>query len=64
MHLTLKTPYALFYIRGKETWYEAEKLRRENRQRLVTTELRNGTDDVDTADAILAVMPNIVEDDK
>jgi len=57
-----RLPYALFHLRGEETWHEAEKLRGENRHRLITAKLSNGTNKGDAADAILAVMPDIVED--
>jgi hypothetical protein len=60
----LKTAYTLFHIPGKETRYEAEKLRSEDRDRVVAAKLRNGTDKIETADAILAIMPEVVEDNE
>src|SRR6185312_7983881 len=54
--------YALLRVRGKEAWYVAEKLSRQNRQRRVAAELGDAADKVDTADVALTVVPDIVED--
>jgi hypothetical protein len=48
--------------RAKEAGYEVEKLRSKDRHSLVTAKLRDRTHKVDTADAILAVMPDVIED--
>jgi hypothetical protein len=48
-----KTSYTLFHIRCKDTWYQAEKVRRENRHRIVAAKLRHSADKVDPGDAIL-----------
>ena len=60
----LETAYALFHIRCKKPRYEAENFRSENRCRLVAAKLRHSTDKGEAADAILAIMPEVVEDDK
>src|SRR5438067_9896833 len=60
----IKTAHALLHIRRHASWYETEELRGEDRHRVVTAKLRDASDEVDTADAILAVMPEIVEDDE
>ena len=58
----LETAYAFFPISSKETGYEGEKLGREDRHRRLSAKLGNGTDQVDTANGILTIVPNIVED--
>lgn len=57
-----KTAYTLFRIRCKEARYEAEKLGSEHRDRLVAAKFRNSADEIEPADAIFAVMPEVVED--
>src|SRR6185312_7607395 len=59
-----KTAYTLFHILRKETRYEAEKLGSEHRDRLVTAKLRYSADKIEAADAILPVMPEVVEDNE
>src|SRR5689334_6269483 len=59
-----KTAHAFFHIAGIEARNQAEKLRTEHRDRRVATQFRNAANEIDSADVILAVMPQVVENDE
>jgi len=54
----------VFCVSGKELRNEVEKFRSEDRHRLRTAQLGDRPDELQTADLLLAVVPNVVEEDK
>src|SRR5438105_3592833 len=60
----LERANALFGLRGEESRHEREKIGAENRRRLFGAKLRDRADQMHAADRFLAVMPDVIEDDK
>jgi len=57
----LEIAHTLLRICGEQTRRDAEGLRSDHRHRVLTPELRKGADEMQTAKAVIAVVPDVVE---
>ena len=60
----LEAADAFLYVRSEEPRYQAKKRGSEDRHRLVAAELGDPTHKMDTGDSLLAVVPQVIEDDE